>query len=356
MAASEQNYLLKRNRNNHLGIILIILSAVLLLSGLAAVSLGTADIGLGEILKILAGIFNGTQAPGTPSYDILVLLRLPRIVLAACLGAGLSVCGAVMQAIVRNPLADPYILGISSGASLGATAAILLNIGRYFGENYIGFSAFLGAASAAFSVMIISNLGGRSSSVKLILAGMALNAVCAACSNFIVFFAGNMEGMQSIAFWMLGSLSGADWNSLSLILPAVILSTAFFCTQPRILNLMLLGDETAATLGRDLHIYRHAYLLISSLLTGFFVYAAGMIGFVGLIVPHIIRMMTGPDHKKLIPVSAAAGAIFLLWADILCRSILPRTELPIGILTSLIGAPCFIYLMVKKTYSFGGNG
>lgn len=204
-------------------------------------------------------------------------------------------------------------------------------------------------------MVFIANLGGKANSIKLLLAGMALSAVCSAFSSFIVYFANNKEGMQSIAFWLMGSLSGAKWDSIFIIAPIVMISILFFWTQSRILNLMLLGDEVAITLGRDLHIYRQVYLLVSSLIVGFVVYAAGMIGFVGLIIPHIIRMLVGTDHKKLVPISALAGAIFLVLADGLCRIIIPKTELPIGILISLIGAPCFVYLMIKKTYGFGGN-
>ena len=260
-----------------------------------------------------------------------------------------------MQAIVKNPLADPYILGISSGASLGATAAILLGIGMTLGENFVGIAAFIGAFCISLAVLFISNLGGRSNSMKLLLAGMALSAVCSAFSSFIVYLANNKEGMQTIAYWMMGSFAGAKWDNLTVIVPIVILAVLFFWSQSRILNLMLLGDEAAVTLGTDLHIYRQVYLLISSLIVGFVVYSAGMIGFVGLIVPHVVRMLIGTDHKKLIPVTALVGAVFLVIADGLCRIIIPRTELPIGILISLIGAPCFVYLMIKRTYGFGGN-
>ncbi|MDR2460044.1 MAG: iron ABC transporter permease [Deltaproteobacteria bacterium] len=341
--------------NTPLFIIMLILIVALVLSMFIALTLGTTDISTKKILQLFSDILKGKESSNTPLYDVIILLRMPRIILAVCIGMGLSVCGVVMQAIVRNPLADPYILGISSGASLGATAAILLGIGLSFGENYVGFSAFLGAMIVAFLVLLIGNLGGSSSSVKLLLAGMALNAVCSAFSNFIVYFAGNMEGMQSIAFWMLGSLAGAEWSNLAIIVPITLLIIFFFYTQARIFNLMLLGDEIAITLGRDMRSYRHIYLLLSSLLVGFFVFVAGMIGFIGLIIPHITRMLIGTDHKQLIPISAIVGGIFLLWADILCRSLLPSTELPIGILTSLIGAPCFVYLLAKKTYGFGGD-
>lgn len=324
-----------------------------------AMSIGTVKLPMASIYNtVMEQLVSGQPIEGAdygPVHDIVWLLRLPRLVLAALVGMGLSVCGVIMQAVVKNPLADPYILGISSGASLGATAAILLGIGVAWGENFVGIAAFIGAFAMSLGVLFISNLGGRSNSVKLLLGGMALSAVCGAFSSFIVYFANNKEGMQTIAYWMMGSFAGAKWETLAVIGPIVLLAVLFFWTQSRMLNLMLLGDESALTLGTDLHIYRQIYLLVSSLIVGFVVYAAGMVGFVGLVVPHVIRMLVGTDHKKLIPVSALTGAVFLVIADGLCRVIIPRTELPIGILISLIGAPCFVYLMIKKTYGFGGN-
>ena len=324
-----------------------------------AMSIGTVKLPMASIYNtVMEQLVSGQPIEGAdygPVHDIVWLLRLPRLVLAALVGMGLSVCGVIMQAVVKNPLADPYILGISSGASLGATAAILLGIGVAWGENFVGIAAFIGAFAMSLGVLFISNLGGRSNSVKLLLGGMALSAVCGAFSSFIVYFANNKEGMQTVAYWMMGSFAGAKWETLAVIGPIVLLAVLFFWTQSRMLNLMLLGDESALTLGTDLHIYRQIYLLVSSLIVGFVVYAAGMVGFVGLVVPHVIRMLVGTDHKKLIPVSAMTGAVFLVIADGLCRVIIPRTELPIGILISLIGAPCFVYLMIKKTYGFGGN-
>lgn len=324
-----------------------------------AMSIGTVKLPMASIYNtVLEQLVSGQPIEGAdygPVHDIVWLLRLPRLVLAALVGMGLSVCGVIMQAVVKNPLADPYILGISSGASLGATAAILLGIGVAWGENFVGIAAFIGAFAMSLGVLFISNLGGRSNSVKLLLGGMALSAVCGAFSSFIVYFANNKEGMQTVAYWMMGSFAGAKWETLAVIAPIVVLAVLFFWSQSRMLNLMLLGDESALTLGTDLHIYRQIYLLVSSLIVGFVVYAAGMVGFVGLVVPHVIRMLVGTDHKKLIPVSAMTGAVFLVIADGLCRVIIPRTELPIGILISLIGAPCFVYLMIKKTYGFGGN-
>jgi len=337
----------------------IVLVLLLIATIFWALSIGTVKLPIEQIYTaVIMQLQSDTPIDAIgkgPVHDIIWLLRLPRLVLAAIVGCGLSVCGVIMQAIVKNPLADPYILGISSGASLGATAAILFGIGLSFGENFVGIAAFIGAFAISLGVLFISNLGGRSNSIKLLLAGMALSSVCGAFSSFIVYFANNKEGMQTIAYWMMGSFAGARWDNLVIIAPIVIIAVLFFWTQSRMLNLMLLGDESALTLGTDLHIYRQAYLLISSLIVGFVVYSAGMVGFVGLIVPHVIRMLVGTDHKKLIPVTALTGAVFLVIADGLCRVIIPRTELPIGILISLIGAPCFVYLMVKRSYGFGGN-
>ena len=350
-----------RNRSKEISValVMLLLAVLLVLAFLWALSIGTVKLSFVQIYEGIVNQFTSGMAIETagqgPVHDIIWLLRLPRLVLAALVGMGLSVCGVIMQAVVKNPLADPYILGISSGASLGATAAILLGIGVALGENFVGIAAFIGAFAMSLGVLFISNLGGRSNSIKLLLGGMALSAVCGAFSSFIVYFANNKEGMQSIAYWMMGSFAGAKWETLAVIGPIVLLAVMFFWTQSRMLNLMLLGDESALTLGTDLHIYRQIYLLVSSLIVGFVVYAAGMVGFVGLVVPHVIRMLVGTDHKKLIPVSALTGAVFLVIADGLCRVIIPRTELPIGILISLIGAPCFVYLMIKKTYGFGGN-
>lgn len=335
------------------------LAITLLAAMFLALSVGTVKLPLSIIYDTLVHQWPAVDADNPVLYgsahDIIWQLRLPRIVLAAAVGAGLASSGVIMQAIVKNPLADPYILGISSGASLGATAAILLGVGIGLGENFIGLAAFAGAFAISLLVLFISNLGGRSNSVKLLLAGMALSAVCSAFSSFIVYFANNKEGMQTIAYWMMGSFSGAKWDNLIVIVPIVIVAVSFFWSQSRMLNLMLLGDESALTLGTDLHVYRQFYLLVSSIIVGFVVYSAGTIGFVGLIVPHVVRMLVGTDHKKLIPVTALAGAIFLVVADMLCRILIPGAELPIGVLIAMIGAPCFVYLMIKRTYSFGGN-
>ena len=316
--------------------LLALLTALLIGALFWALSIGTVDLPPDAIAAaLLDQIQSGTpidMAGKGPVHDIVWLLRLPRLLLAAIIGAGLATCGVIMQAIVKNPLADPYILGISAGASLGATFAILLGVGAALGENAVGIAAFLGAFAISLAVLFIANIGGRANAMKLLLGGMALSAVCSAFSSFIVYFANDKEGIQTITYWMMGSLAGAKWEHIA-----------------------LLGDASAITLGTDLHAYRQGYLIVSALVVGFAVFAAGMIGFVGLVVPHVVRMLVGTDHRRLIPVSALVGAIFLVVADGLCRVLIPHTELPIGILIALVGAPAFIYLMVKRTYGFGGQ-
>lgn len=339
-------------------VILFVLLGVLFFSVLIAVVFGPVRIAFGDVYRIifykLFGIGSASNGEG-PIHDIVWLIRFPRVILALAIGMALSVSGAVMQAIVKNPLADPYILGISSGASLGATFAIMLGFGAMFGSNSIGLFAFLGAVGISFLVQIIANIGGQANSIRLLLGGLALSAVCSAFSNFIVFFAHDREAIGTITFWLMGSLGGAKWHLVLFVLPFILICTLALISQSRILNIMLLGDDAAITLGIDLYAYRHSYLIISSLMIGLAVYSAGMIGFVGLIIPHLVRMLVGTDHNRLLPTCALVGAIFLIWADVACRIILKTGELPLGILISMIGAPIFIYLMLKKTYAFGGN-
>lgn len=337
----------------------ISLTVVLVFSVLIAVTIGSTNIAFSDVYNVifhkLFGIGDSSVYGNGALHDIVMYIRLPRLMLAVAVGSGLAVCGVVMQAIVKNPLADPYILGVSSGASLGATAAVMLGVGAAFGSNAIGIMGCLGAFLISILVLALANVGSRSNSVKLLLAGMALSSVCSAFSSFIVYFANDKEGMMTISYWLMGSLAGAKWENIVAILPLVIVCIIFFCTQYRVLNLMLLGDEVSITLGTDLHKYRNFYLLVASLMIGFIVYASGMIGFVGLIIPHVVRILVGTNHKRLIPISALCGALLLVWADVLCRVVIPKNELPIGILISMIGAPCFIYLMAKKSYGFGGK-
>ena len=336
----------------------VILLVILFLSIGFAVTIGSVDISIKEVYQvILYKLLNiGDSSIGTGAVaDVVWLIRMPRIVLAIAVGVGLSVVGIVMQAIVKNPLADPYILGVSSGASLGATLAVVLGIGSSFGSNSLGIMGFIGAFGVSILVLIISNIGERSNSIKLLLAGMALSSVCSSFSSFLVYISDDSQKLKTITFWLMGSLAGAKWNEIVIIMPIIILGVIFFMTQYRTLKLMLLGDEVSITLGTDLHKFRIIYLVITSLMIGLLVYVSGMIGFVGLIIPHIVRMIFGTDHKKIIPISALLGAIILIWADVLSRALIKGTEIPIGIVISIIGSPLFVWLMIKKNYGFGGS-
>ena len=342
---------------------LVVCLALLVLLGfsiLAAVSFGTMSIPMGDVYRVIVHELFGWGDPAVWGrggvHDVVWLIRLPRLVLAVGVGMGLSVCGVVMQAIVKNPLADPYVLGVSSGAYLGAVLAMLLGVGTsVFGGSAMGVLGCAGAFLVSLGVMALANLGGRANAVKLLLAGSALSAVCSGFSNLFIYILNDDHAASAVVQWSMGSLAGADWESNGVILPVVLVGTLFFWTQYRNLNLILLGDESAVTLGTDLHRWRLVYLLVSALLVGFVVYKAGLIGFVGLVIPHVVRMVFGTDHKKLLPLSALLGAIFLIWADVLCRIVLPGNELPIGVLTSLVGAPVFVYLMARRKYGFGGG-
>ena len=341
----------------YIGVALILL-IILVGSVMISVTLGSAKISVSEVYKVLGykilGIKSFSEYATGPIHDVVWIIRFPRVVLAIAIGMALSISGVVMQAIVKNPLADPYILGISSGASLGATFAIMLGFGAVLGGNFVGVMAFIGALLVSFGVLLLADIKGSATSSKLILAGMALSAVCSSFSNFIIYIANDKTGMQSVTYWLLGSLAGAKWETNIVILPVVIIACIFFWSRYRVLNLMLLGDDVSITLGTDLHKPRHIYLIITSIMIGLSVYCAGVIGFVGLIIPHAVRMLFGTDHKKLIPISALVGAIFMICADALSRIVIPNSEMPIGILISMIGAPVFIYLMVKRSYGFGG--
>lgn len=336
-------------------VVMIIVSIIIsLMNGQASVS--PNDIFQILISKISGGRFGSIEEISHSAVNIIWFVRTPRVILAVFVGMGLATTGAVMQAVVQNPLADPYILGISSGASLGATFAILIGFGTssILSQFGMAFGAFVGAMVASFSVLVLSSIGGRMTSVKLVLSGSVISALFGSLSSFIVYLANNAEGMKTVVFWSMGSLASANWNKLGVLSVIVIIVTVFFLCQYRILNVMLLGDEAAVTLGVSLGKYRRFYLLLASLLTGVIVAYSGMIGFVGLIIPHIVRGFAGSDHKRLMPVVVLAGALFMIWADVLSRVLIPGLELPIGIITSAIGAPLFIYIIVKRGYNFGG--
>lgn len=337
------------------------LSAAVLISIVLAVCYGTVRIPPEEALRVLlykilqADISEVAGQVSRAHMDIIWEIRFPRVLMAVIAGAGLAMCGTIMQAAVQNPLADPYILGISAGASLGATFAVLIGAGGIFAGLGTAFWAFCGALGACLLVMALSGIGGQMSTVKMILAGTIANALFSAFTNFIIYTAGNAEGIRSVAFWTMGSLAAAKWSNLLLPALGVILCGSLFLCQSRILNTLLLGEEAAITLGVNLPRVRRNYMLATALITGLIVSACGVIGFVGLIIPHIVRGLVGTDHRRLLPFTILAGALFVTWADVLTRIILESGELPIGIITALLGAPVFMYILFKNTLGFSSK-
>ena len=330
-----------------------VLAAVVAIVALYAVSAGSVAVPASDMLAIVTAKLMGHEPSVDPAVtDIIWELRVPRVLLAMTAGAGLALAGVVMQASVQNPLAEPFILGIASGASVGATLAILLGSGTIpFG---VPGAAFLGAILATLAVLMLAGIHRRVSTVKLVLAGAAISALCVAATNFIVYMAADAEGMQSAAFWTMGSLADAKWRSL--FLPALVVSTlaVYFLSQLRTLDVLLLGEELATTLGIDASAKRRRYMALLALLTGVLVATCGIIGFVGLVVPHLVRAFTGASHRRLLPAALLIGAIFLIVADLIARTLLPSGDLPIGIITALIGAPLFMKLLFGSGGNFGG--
>lgn len=351
----------RRIKKSSFMLVLVGFVVLILLSVVIAVSMGQVRIPAVLSYKILVykltGILIGNiDEINTGSFLYIIWnIRLPRVLTSMLIGAGLALCGTVMQASVKNPLADPYILGVSSGASLGATFAILIGFGAtgFLSQISVALSGFAGAFGVSLAVLVLADMGGKSTPTKLVLSGMVMNALCNAFSNFIIFFANDSEGIKSVTFWTMGSLASAKWEKLPILSGVIILSSIFLLSQSRILNTMLVGDEAAVTLGINLTVYRRIYMILSSFITGVMVSYCGMIGFVGLIIPHMIRGLLGSNHRRLTIVSILAGSLFLIWTDVIARIILSGTEIPIGIITAMAGAPVFIYILIKRGYRYG---
>lgn len=330
-------------------IFLIVLVALLILSFLLAISLGAVSISFTDTYRVVIGkIFQNPDMYSDlkkSTISIVWNIRVPRVLLGVIAGAGLALCGAVMQSTVNNPIAEPYILGVSSGATFGATLTISFGL-----LSFTSIGSFLGAIIATFFVVIIASHGGKMTSTRLILAGTVVNALFTAFSNFIISVFSDSNSISDIKFWTMGSLTGASYENLLLPSIVVVLACIFFISQSRVMNTMMMGDETAISLGINLSVYRFVYMTIIALLTGVLVSSCGIIGFVGLIIPHIARGIVGTNHQKVIPITILLGSIFLVWADVLARTLVKDAELPIGIFTALVGAPFFIYIVVRKSY------
>lgn len=281
---------------------------------------------------------------------IIILLRLPRVLLAGLVGAGLALAGTTFQGLFRNPMADPFVIGVSSGAALGAVCAMLLqSVMHFVFPQAVPLFAFLFAILTILLVYQLARTGSKVPVMTLLLAGVAVSSLLSALVSLVMFFSGSQ--LHQVVFWLMGGFSGRGWSYFYMFIPYGILGAIIILIYARELNAMLLGEEPAQHLGIEVEMVKRNLLIGAALLTGAAVSVSGLIGFIGLIIPHMVRMLVGPDHRLLLPTVAILGAIVLILADLLARVILAPEELPVGIVTALFGAPFFIYLLRKQKLS-----
>jgi iron complex transport system permease protein len=337
------------------GLQLLLLTLLLGVLILASAGLGYLQLGFGEVARILAAKTAGMPEIAEaldPVHPVVVWeVRLPRILTAAIVGGGLAVAGAVYQGVLLNPLADPYTLGVSAGAAFGAALALLLGI-DFLGVYSVPLCAFIGAAGTLAVVVYLSAAAGGLSSNNLILSGIVVAAILSAGISFLKYVAD--EQVAVIIFWLMGSFAARTWTDVALTLATVCMGLAVFVFFARDLNLMAMGERAAGSLGVDTRRVTLVLIVSASLVSAVCVSVSGIIGFVGLLVPHMMRSLTGPDNRRLIPVSLLAGAILLLGADTTTRALLP-SEIPIGVLTALIGGPFFCYVFLKRQMTRGSR-
>ncbi len=334
--------------NKPVSLIMFFLSLLLLLLVILGIGIGAVWIPPLEVLSLAGGHLDGSSAAYQGqmlSHDIIIWsIRLPRVLLGAMVGTSLSVAGAIFQGLFRNPMADPYVIGVSSGSALGAVAAILLlgSTGLRYSYSIPAF-AFVCAILTIFLVYSLARTGGKVPVMTLLLAGIAVNSFLSALQSLAMFYSGDQ--MHQVVFWLLGGFSSRGWEYIWMFMPYALIGTVIAFIYARELNGMLIGEEQAQHLGIDVERVKIMLLTASALLVGASVSVSGLIGFVGLIIPHVVRLLIGPDHRKLLPMVALTGAIFMVGADILARTIIAPEELPVGVVTALIGGPFFIYLL-----------
>ncbi len=320
---------------------LALLAAGVVAAVVVGVRVGAVPLSTGEVVDAI----RGTGDPTTVA--IVRRLRLPRAVLAALVGGSLATSGAVFQALLRNPLAEPFILGVSGGAAVGAAAAIVL-LGALASSGVVSLAALLGSVAAIGFVLRVSVSVGRTLDTRvLLLAGVVAGAFVNACIMLVLTFAGT-ESFRSAIYWMMGSFAGATWRSIGVLAAAILPALAVLIALARPLNLLATGEETAAYLGVRTERVKLAAYGTASLLTAASVAVSGVIGFVGLVIPHVVRMLWGPDHRFLIPASVLLGATFLVLADVLARTVAAPVELPIGVVTAFVGVPFFIWILRRR--------
>ncbi|MDD1955138.1 iron ABC transporter permease [Pseudomonas sp. 8209] len=336
--------------NNRYRLMLLALSGLLLVSCVLSLGFGSAPVPVEVVARVLLFKVFGI-APEVPAWTagqehIVWLIRVPRMLLGALVGGGLAMIGAVLQAVTRNPLADPHLLGVTSGATLGAVL-VVLHVGELIGVLTLPLAAFVGALCSMLLVLAIASRHGRLDSDRLLLCGVAVAFVMMALANPLLFM-GDHRASSAVMFWMLGGLGLARWELLAVPAASVLLGLGLLLGMARALNALMAGEQTAVTLGLNARSVRLLAFLICSLLTGVLVAISGSIGFVGLMVPHIARRLVGAEHRRLLPVSLLLGSLFLIWVDVAARTLIAPEDLPIGIATAAIGGLFFIGMMRRR--------
>ncbi len=337
----------------------LILVAVLLtlttLSFIVSLTFGSVEYSHSEVWQVVVAHLSGEKG-ADPAIDSIVWeLRVPRSLLAIIVGAGLGLAGVVMQTLVRNPLADPYLLGVSSGASVGATAVLTFGVFSSFGLYALSVGALVGALIATATVYGIAIAQGGLTPLRLILTGVVLSSAFSALASFLVFKGPDARAAQGVMFWMLGSVAGGQWHKLAIPAVVVVISVVVLALLTNQLDALAAGPDTALALGVQVSLLRQGLFFLQALLVGAMVAVAGGIGFVGLVIPHLARMLVGSLHRRLLPISMIFGSLFLLWVDVIARIAVPPQEIPLGVVTGVLGAPLFLILMGRRQYIFGGR-
>jgi iron complex transport system permease protein len=343
-----------RRRRPRTPLVVGVLLVLLALSAVLSVGFGAEPLAPRIVVDVLEHRLLGGAAD--PTWDAIDWdIPVPPTLLAVVVGAGLAVAGAGIQTLVRHPLADPYLLGVSSGASVGATAVITTGLFAGAGLWALSLGALAGALGAALLVFGIAMAQGGLTPLRLVLTGTVLSSAFSAFASFLVFRSSDPQAAQSVLFWLLGSLSGAAWDQLLLPTATVVVVGGLLLAGSGWLDAVAAGPDTAAALGVPVGVLRNVLFVVLAALVGVLVAVAGGIGFVGLVLPHIARLLVGARHRAVLPVAALSGALFLVWVDVAARVVVRPTEVPLSVVTGLIGAPIFLLLLGRRTYRFGGS-
>ena len=355
----EKTPLFPLNKQSHYLTFCAFMVVILFFAFIMATTLGSVDLDESIVGKVIINEIANKEVY-EPTWDestttILWTIRIPRILTAFVVGAGLTLCGILMQVLTKNPLADPYVLGISQGASAGAVSVIMYGYLSFLGGYGTMVGAFGGAIISIMLALKIATIRNKVTATQLVLAGIAVSALFGAITNFMIYHTKTgSDKVKTATYWMMGSLSGASWERLKYATIAFVICFAFIMLLTRQLDVLLLGDDVASTVGLNTDRLKTIIILIATLLTGIIVSISGTIGFVGLTIPHITRSIVGTKHKRLAPASMLVGGTFLVIADILSRVLVAPEELPIGVVSAFFGAPFFLYLIRKSNGKAGG--